>query len=74
MAYDPDRHHRQSMRLQGFDYSSAGAYFITLCTQNRACLFGDIVDGAMVLNAAGQMVDVWWMTLNQKTCCEIAEK
>jgi putative transposase len=66
MAYDPTKHHRQSMRLQGFDYSSAGAYFITLCTQNRVCLFGDIVDGAMVLNAAGQMIDAWWITLNQK--------
>ena len=66
MTYNPARHHRQSMRLRGFDYSSAGAYFITLCTQNRVGLFGNIVDGSMVLNAAGQMVDVWWMALNQK--------
>jgi len=66
MAYDPERHHRQSIRLRGFDYSSAGAYFITLCAQNRACLFGDIADGVMVLNSAGQMVDDWWIALNQK--------
>lgn len=66
MAYDPERHHRQSVRLRGFDYSSAGAYFITLCTQHRTCLFGDIADGVMVLNSAGQMVDAWWIALNQK--------
>ncbi|MBW4484708.1 MAG: transposase [Tildeniella torsiva UHER 1998/13D] len=66
MAYDPARHHRQSIRLRGFDYSSAGAYFITLCTQNRACLFGDIADGVIVLNSAGQMVNDWWLALNQK--------
>ena len=66
MAYDPERHHRQSIRLRGFDYSSAGAYFMTLCTQNRACLFGDVADGIMVLNSAGQMVDDWWIALNQK--------
>ncbi len=66
MTYDPVRHHRQSMRLQGFDYSSAGAYFVTLCTQNRCCLFGNVLDGVMVLNPAGQMVDDWWIALHQK--------
>jgi putative transposase len=39
MPYDPNRNHRRSIRLQGYDYSQAGAYFITLCTQDRACLF-----------------------------------
>ena len=51
---------RQSIRLQGYDYSQAGAYFITICTQNRLHLFGRIVDGEMVLNDAGQMIQRIW--------------
>jgi putative transposase len=60
MKYDPEKHHRRSIRLKGYDYSEAGAYFVTICTYNRECLFGDIVDGEMRLNDAGAMVrDVW---------------
>ena len=51
---------RKSIRLKGYDYSQAGLYFITICCQNRACLFGDIVDDEMVLNDAGIMVDQIW--------------
>ncbi|GKT06731.1 transposase [Desulforhabdus sp. TSK] len=51
---------RRSIRLQGYDYSQAGAYFVTICTQNRECLFGEIVDGEMRLNAAGVMVQTVW--------------
>jgi len=47
---------RRSVRLQEYDYSQAGAYFITICMQNRKCLFGDIVDDEMVLNDAGRVV------------------
>ena len=57
MKYNPDKHHRHSIRLKGYDYAQLGAYFITICTQNRACLFGEIVDGEMMLNDAGKMVD-----------------
>lgn len=54
------RGHRRSIRLNGYDYSSAGAYFVTICAQDRACMFGDVVDGRMRANAAGQIVrDVW---------------
>ncbi|MHB8881903.1 MAG: transposase [Thermodesulfovibrionales bacterium] len=60
MKYEPDKHHRQSIRLKGYDYSQAGAYFVTICTQNRECLFGDSVSGAMRLNDAGQMVRAVW--------------
>ncbi|MCD6234217.1 MAG: hypothetical protein J7K63_04165 [Candidatus Marinimicrobia bacterium] len=42
---NPEYHHRRSIRLKGYDYSQAGAYFVTMCTQNRECLFGEIVDG-----------------------------
>jgi REP element-mobilizing transposase RayT len=56
MKYDSAIHHRRSIRLKGYDYSRCGAYFITLCTQERLCLFGDIVDGVMVFNDAGRMI------------------
>lgn len=64
MPYHPDKHHRRSIRLKGYDYSSAGAYFITLCTHQRNCLFGAIADGEMHLNELGQIVaDEWLKTL-----------
>jgi hypothetical protein len=56
MPYDPNRHHRRSIRLKGYEYLQAGAYFITLCTQERAGLFGRVVNGEMRLNDAGRMV------------------
>jgi hypothetical protein len=43
MAYNPNIHHRRSIRLKGHDYSQPGLYFITICCQNRQCLFGEIV-------------------------------
>ncbi|OIP94906.1 hypothetical protein AUK40_06560 [Candidatus Wirthbacteria bacterium CG2_30_54_11] len=60
MIYAPRRHHRRSIRLQGYDYSQAGAYFITLCTERRERLFGKIVGGEMILNDAGVMVQTVW--------------
>jgi len=60
MKYDPAIHHRRSIRLQGYDYSQAGAYFATICTQNRECLFGEIVNGEMWLNDAGKMIQAVW--------------
>ncbi len=61
MKYDPDKHHRRSIRLKDYDYSSAGAYFVTICTFQRQCLFGQIVDGAMQLNEIGQIVAEEWL-------------
>jgi REP element-mobilizing transposase RayT len=66
MPYDPNRHHRRSIRLKGYDYSQAGAYFITLCTQDRACLFGRVVNGEMRLNDAGRMVLAEWHRLPER--------
>lgn len=54
------KHNRRSIRLKGYDYSQAGAYFVTICTQNRDCLFGEIIEGEMVLNDAGKMVQTIW--------------
>jgi REP element-mobilizing transposase RayT len=61
--YNPAIHHRKSIRLKGYDYSSPGYYFVTICTQNRVCLFGEIINGKMQLNDAGNMVDLQWATL-----------
>ena len=54
---------RRSIRLQGYDYSQAGAYFVTICTQNRQCLFGNIVDGEMVLNEYGSVIRTCWVEI-----------
>ena len=54
---------RSSLRLRGFDYSSAGAYFVTICVQHRLCLLGDVADETIRLNDAGTMVDRWWQEL-----------
>jgi REP element-mobilizing transposase RayT len=63
MKFDPNRHHRRSIRLPGYDYTRPGAYFITICTHERAHLFGAVVDGEMRLNEWGRIVrDEWFKT------------
>ena len=64
--YNSHIHHRRSIRLQGYDYSQNGAYFVTICTQNRECLLGEIVDGEMRLNDAGVMVKTVWGKLSER--------
>src|SRR5437879_3537657 len=66
MKYDPDAHHRRSLRLKGYDYSQAGAYFLTICVQDRECLFGEVANDELQLNDAGQMVERWWAELQNK--------
>ncbi len=51
---------RRSIRLRGYDYSQPGAYFITICTETRKCLFGEISDGGILLSAFGRIVDEEW--------------
>ncbi|MCL6613548.1 MAG: transposase [Firmicutes bacterium] len=63
MGFDPGRHHRRSIRLKGYDYSQPGVYFVTICTQNRECLFGEVVDGVMRLGVYGQIVAETWQWL-----------
>ncbi len=53
-------HSRRSIRLKSYDYAQAGAYFVTICTQNRACLFGDVVDDEMLLNRLGSVAHDEW--------------
>ena len=64
--FNPDIHHRSSIRLKDYDYSKAGAYFVTVCNQGREPLLGEVMDGEMILNDAGRMVEQWWMELNNK--------
>ncbi|MEM6256483.1 MAG: transposase [Cyanobacteria bacterium P01_D01_bin.156] len=60
MRYNPDKHHRRSIRLKGYDYSSPGGYFLTLCTHERKCLFGEIQNGRMILSDWGAIVAEEW--------------
>lgn len=66
MNYNPDIHHRQSIRLKGYDYRQAGAYFITICVHQRECLWGEIHGGHLHLNAAGKMVQHVWEQIPQR--------
>lgn len=64
--YNPEIHHRRSIRLNGYDYSKKGLYFITCCCQNREHFFGEIVDGEMILNDAGKMIEREWLSLTDR--------
>jgi putative transposase len=66
MKYDPQKHHRRSIRLKDYDYSQAGAYYVTINIQNRIYMFGDIVNHEMFLNEAGKMIDEQWIALPQR--------
>jgi len=56
-----DREHpRRSIRLDGYDYAESGAYFVTICTQDHLCLFGEIIDGDMRMTNPGDMVQAVW--------------
>jgi REP element-mobilizing transposase RayT len=60
VKFDPQKHHRHSIRLKGFDYSQPGAYFVTIVAWQRECLFGKIRDHEMKLNQYGEIVQKWW--------------
>jgi putative transposase len=66
MKYDPDTQHRRSIRLKDYDYSQEAAYFVTICTHERKCLFGGILEGEMWLNEPGTMVVNALERLNQR--------
>ncbi len=57
---------RKSPRLEGFDYATEGAYFITVCIQKHECLLGRVSEGIFQPNAAGKMVERWWQKLESK--------
>jgi REP element-mobilizing transposase RayT len=61
MSYDSDKHQRHSIRLKDYDYSQAGAYFVTTCTYNRKCLLGEVINGEMVLSEFSEVVEREWL-------------
>ncbi len=61
MLWSSKRSGRRSTRLPGHDYAGPGHYFVTVCTEGRLCLFGDVVDGKMVLNELGRIADEEWL-------------
>ncbi|HEY0153785.1 MAG TPA: transposase [Longimicrobium sp.] len=66
MPYYPGRDDRRTLRLRDYDYAQPGAYFITICTKQRRCVFGNVSDCAMELNAAGRIVEREWFALPQR--------
>ena len=63
MKSNPKGHHRRSIRVGGFDYASEGGYFVTICTHDKLCLFGEIIDEAMKLSDAGEVAKQCWLQL-----------
>jgi putative transposase len=64
--YGHGKHNRRSARLKDYDYSQEGAYFVTICAKNRECLFGEIVNGQIIPNDLGFMIQRWWSKLSRK--------
>jgi len=64
MTFNKHIHHRQSIRLRAYDYTQGGMYFITICTLNKFLLFGHVMDGNMVLNDIGTIVEDEWKKIN----------
>ena len=64
--YNPEIHHRRTIRLQEYDYSSDGLYFVTICTHGHKNIFGKIVDSNLVLSDKGKVVELVWKELSNK--------
>jgi REP element-mobilizing transposase RayT len=64
--FNPQRHHRHSIRLPNYDYAQSGAYFVTIVTWHRECLFGEVVNGEMRLNKFGLVAKQQWEKLPKR--------
>ena len=74
MAHDTQKHRRRSIRLKGYNYSSPGAYFITICAHNWECVFGEILGGTVRLSRIGEIVrDEWLKTPMIRSNVELDE-
>lgn len=60
---DTKSQHRRSLRLKNYNYFQPGAHFITICTYNRVCTFGGIVNGEMILNGYGNIAQQCWLEI-----------
>ncbi len=66
MRYDPDRHHRHSIRMDDYDYSKDGVYFVTICIHNRERLLCEICDGMTALSEIGRAVEDAWNAIAKR--------
>lgn len=68
--YNPKIHKRKSIRLKGYDYAQAGLYFVTICTNDRKHLFGEIINGEIQLNLLGKIAQQEWINTTEirKNC------
>jgi len=66
VKFDPQKHHRRSIRLKDYDYSQAGAYYVTIVAWRRECLFGEVVNKEMRLNKVGKIVEWEWLDLPKR--------
>ena len=58
---DQERHRRRSIRLRHYDYSRAGTYYVTICTDGRKLLFGEVIDDDVKLNELGRITAEEWL-------------
>ncbi|MBC7476172.1 MAG: transposase, partial [Candidatus Sericytochromatia bacterium] len=65
MKFNPDIHHRKSIRLKNYDYSQNGAYFITICTNERKMIFSEIINEHSELNPLGKIVENEWLMTSE---------
>ena len=61
--FDPGKHHRRSIRLKGYDYSQDALYFVTVCSHKRICMFGNIINGEVILNEIGRVAMRCWQNI-----------
>lgn len=74
MKYDLKIHHRRSIRLKGYDYTQPGAYFVTFCSYHRDEIFGELINGEMVLNNAGKIArEEWFKTAELRSYVKLFE-
>lgn len=74
MSKNSVTHRRRSIRLREYDYSQEGGYYITICAFNKQCMFGEIMDGKMILNDVGNIVkDEWLKTPIIRPAIELGE-
>jgi putative transposase len=63
MIYDPTFHKRHSIRLKGYDYSQEGLYFVTIAAYKKQMLFGQIINGEMILDEGGKIAEKYWLEI-----------
>ena len=65
MIFDPKKHHRKSIRLKEYDYTTPWWYYVTICTNNHINLFGKVKTDKMILNEKGKIAENEWIKTEQ---------